>query len=46
MEYITQVSFVRDINGSGEGNCSYLYSKIMEEENDTGQRIVKTQSVF
>ena len=24
----------------------YLYSNILEEENDTGQRIVKTQSVF
>ena len=46
MEYITQVSFIRAINGSGQGNCSYLYSKIMEEENDMGQRIIKTQSVF
>ena len=46
MEYITQVSFVRAIKGSGRDNCMYLYSKIVDKENDMGQRIVKTQSVF
>ena len=31
---------------SGQGNCRYLHSKIMEEENDIIQIIVKTHSVF
>ena len=46
MDYFTQVPFVRAKKGSGQGNCRYLYSKIVEEENNMGQSIVKTQSVF
>ena len=31
---------------SGQGNCRYFHSNIMEEENNMGQSIFKTQIVF